>query len=275
MREAIEKAELETVTDLEASMIASARLSDAERALRELDGDDPDPGTLAYASERLETARAWYGVIGRIGSKPFDLSQDALDGSCRRKLDEARERVNYASYLYPDSAEQLEESIRSAFSAAQRQHSALCILQASMAKAEANALLTALAVPEEDFEDVTARKAAIAQARIGAQTARDAFPILAYSYGEYADAFTEDEAATRALYTEYALELSSIPSSLSEKRSVFRVDLRTSAIFALGAVAGVVVGILIGSALARSSSRRSSRTGSENGSSRTDPSKRR
>jgi len=249
MREAIEKAELTTITDLEVAMIATARLSDVERALREMNTSNPSPSELAYASERLETARAWFGIIGNIESKSLDLSQDALDASCRQKLDEARERVNYASYLFPQSAPQLEESVREAFSAAQRQHSALCILQASQAKAEANALLTALSVPEQDFEAVTQRKAMIARERIAAQTARGTFPILAYSYVEYADAFSGGEAATRALYTEYALELAMLPNAFTEQRSILRVDNRMSIVFGLGVVAGIVLGLIGGFAL--------------------------
>lgn len=251
LREAIEKAELDTITDLEVAMIATERLSDVERALTAMNESDPSPEELAYATERLETARAWFSVLGSIESTSLDLSQEALDASCRAKLDDARERVNYVSYLYPESAAQLEESVQDAFGAAQRQHSALCILQASQAKAEANAILTALSVPEQDFAAVTARKAAIARERIAAQTERGTFPILAYSYDEYATAFPANEMATGALYTEYSLELAALPTAFSVRNSAVRFDVRTTLVFGLGALAGTCIGIMAGYLLSR------------------------
>ena len=251
LREAIEKAELRTITDLEVAMIATERLSDVERALTEMNTSNPTPAQLAYATERLETARAWFSVLGSIESTKLDLSQEALDASCRAKLNEARERVNYASYLFPEVAASLEESVRDAFSAAQRQHSALCILQASQAKAEANAVLTAFSVPQEDFAAVTARKAAIARERIAAQTAKGTFPILAFSYDEYATFFTEEEIASAALYTEYSLELATLPTAFSAQTSAIRVDPRTALIFGLGSLLGIILGLIGGYVLYR------------------------
>jgi predicted S18 family serine protease len=227
-------------------MIATERLQDVERALQEINDSNPSPAQLAYATERFETARAWFSVVGSIRGTELDLSQEALDASCRLKLDEARERVNYASFLFPQVASQLEQSLRDALGAAQRQHSALCILQASQAKAEANSILTALSVPESGFEAVTQRKSAIARERIAAQTERGTFPVLAYSYSEYSESFPETDSATGALYTEYSLELSSLPSNFALENHFMRLDKTMLTVFILGAMLGAIIGLVGG-----------------------------
>jgi uncharacterized protein len=245
MREAIEKAELHTISDLEVTMIASERLADVERELSEMNVSDPEPRALAYASERLETARAWFTLLGNVEGAPLALTDAELFARCRQKVDEAQERVNYIDFVYPNATEQLQVSLREALGAAQRGQSALCILQASQAKAEANAIMSAVSIPAYAFDEVLREKQRVARDAIATMTAQGSFPILGYSYSQYAEELTERDAATAALYTEYSLELASLPIYFPDPKSALRIDRRGLIVFAVGVGIGAIIGILL------------------------------
>ncbi len=245
VREAIDKAQIKTISDLEITMISSERLADVERELEKMDADFPSAQSLAYANERLETARAWLSLLGTIDGAPVKISEDDLYVRCRTKLDDAQERVNYVSILYPDAAIELQVSLRDAFGAAQRGQSALCLLQASQAKAEANAVLTAIYVPAEAFPLVLAAKRTAAHEAVAAMNAGGSFPILGYSYIEYADELVPRDNATASLYAEYSLELASLPIYFPRERTRIRVDTTGLIIFFLGAGVGILIGLLI------------------------------
>ena len=82
-----------------------------------------------------------------------------------------------------------------------------CLFKASLAKAEANAFLSIIGVSSERLKSIVSRKLNAAKEEISKE---ESFPILAYSYYEYANTLLEDQPATALTYAEYALELANL-----------------------------------------------------------------
>ena len=72
-------------------------------------------------------------------------------------------------------------------------------------------------------------------------------PILGYSYYEYANTLKEDDESSALLYSEYALELSSLEIYFKEQKvDVFGdIDFDTLIIFISGAIVGAFAVLLI------------------------------
>jgi uncharacterized protein len=246
LEDALDRTTAKTIADLEIVMVVSERLSDVRERVSEMNSSDPSAAQLAYVFERIETAHAWYSLFGKIESKEVEITPERVALSCKGKLDEAQERVNYLSYLYPAFSTALEQSLRDAFSAAQEQDYFLCLLQASQAKAEANALLTALYVPEDEFVTVVDEKLSSSHAQLARQQAMGTFPILSYSYAQYSKSLLASEPYSASLYAEYSLELGMLDIYFPARRSGnIMVDERLLLVFATGVALGLIVGIVV------------------------------
>jgi uncharacterized protein len=239
----LSKAQINTIADLEVAMVVSERLDDASRAIRTTNRTDPEAAKLAYSYERLHTSKAWLSLIGKIPSKEIDISRERIAFSCNQKLQEAQERVNYLTYIYPQLADQFADSIKEAFASAEREEYTLCLLQASQAQAQANSILTAIYVPEDNYQAVIMEKLAAAKRAISLQSTQQIFPILAYSYAEYSEQLIEAEPYSASLYVEYSIELSRLGIYFPEREQ--QNSLNPSLIsFGAGILLGSIIGIL-------------------------------
>ncbi len=238
--DAVQEQSPQTIADLEVQLIVTERLADVEAELITLQ-KDPSADTIAYMAERMETASAWYSVYGRVESRPLDITEERLLISCRRKLEEAQERVNYLIYLFPGFTGNLEQNLQQALESAQQGKSTLCLLQAAQTKAEASALVTALYVPEEYLSQVVQAKLDASERQLSAQAERDVFPILGYSYREYSEELLLREPYSASLYAEYSLELGNLDIYFPPKKPIWRIDT-----ILLGTL---LIGIAIGSVL--------------------------
>jgi uncharacterized protein len=245
-----------TIANLEMHMIIAERLEDVQQAIAQMDLADPPADELAYVYERLKTAQAWYTMVDKVDSKVVDINPDRLAISCMQKVQEAQERINYLSYLYPEYTGSLEESLRRALVATQNQEYTLCLLQASQAKAEANALMTALYVPEQEFPSLVEQKLIVSRNQLAKQSENDVFPILAYSYAEYSEELLERQPYSAALYAEYSLELSNLDIYFPPKKPRVRVNREALLVFTVGACLGAISGIIISQLFLKSESRR-------------------
>ncbi len=241
LEDAIHKQQPSTIADLEIQLIVFERLSEVEEILQEMNMSSLDGNQLAYAYERLETAGAWYSMLGKVPSKNVDITQERLALSCRQKLDEAQERINYLAYIFPGYTAGLERSLKVAYDSAQREEHSLCLLQASQAKAEANALLTAVYVPENEFEGVVREKLATSYNQLARQADQDVFPILGYSYTEYSNQLLSREPYSAALYAEYSLELGNLEIYFPPRKDTLSVDKNMLLVFGMGIVLGALV----------------------------------
>jgi predicted S18 family serine protease len=124
----------------------------------------------------------------------------------------------------------------------------LCLSQASKAKAEVDTVLSVFGVDGAQYKNIVDRKLDIVRDSIAKQSAKGIFPILGYSYYEYANSLKESDVYSALLYSEYALELGNLDIYFKEgnggKKSL-NVDARALGIFLAGILAGLLAASLI------------------------------
>ncbi|MBU0471833.1 MAG: hypothetical protein KKF89_06220 [Nanoarchaeota archaeon] len=236
---------MKTLSDLEIYMIVKERLSEAKEYFNEIDGKNISYQTLAYATERLYSAVAWSEFFD-LGGKEIELNENYLKEACLKKVAEAEERTNYAELYLPGFLESTKKDITSALNNYGKNEFALCIFKASKAKAEANIVLTALMINEDDIENVLLEKLEAIKKIINEQELNNIFPILGYSYFEYANSLMDYDLISSLTFTEYALELSKLDMYFPEnKKFNFHFNFVGIQIFLFGFITGVCFVVLI------------------------------
>lgn len=242
--ESINKKEINTMTDLESYMVVKERLIDAKDNLNQSvnESEDYDLYDVAYGIERLYSAYSWYEFFGKPG-KEFDFNKKIIEKSCKDKLSEAEERFQYVR-LYLPNYDNTKKEINHAYSNLQEGNYELCLFKAAKAKAEANYILNLLGVQEDQLDVLIDTKLAIIRKNIAKGIQEGIFPILGYSYLEYANNLKESDKLSSLLYLEYALELSNLNIYFEEKDDVFTIQLdkKIMMTFFSGAVAGFIIG---------------------------------
>ena len=227
---------LTTFTDLQTKAIVDDRLREAQSYLA--DGND-SAANVAYALERYRSAMIWSSFFSLPG-EPLTLDDAALKAACEEKLAEVEERHSYLTLLF--NQEVLDTStLEDAYAMYGAGDYALCIFKASTAKAQADVVLSSLAIDENDFSMLLQEQLAVAQGVIARESLHDRFPIMGYSYYEYASSLAEDDPYTASLFASYALELGDV-------RMYFKTQQRGSFLRALLAdrfLRGILVGMLL------------------------------
>jgi len=255
---AVDDVEIITVTDLEAYMVVKERLREANNSLNkaiELYKKKKDFfESLAYAIERIYSARSWSRFFGAPG-KAFDFQQINLRQGCLRKLVEAEERVQYASLFYQKSLEEIENELELVESDLENDNYAMCLFGAAKVKAEADVILGAVGIEEEQVDTILNNKLKIVKRVIIEAQEEGMFPILGYSYYEYANSLRDENKYTALLYAEYALELSNLnlyfKAPEEKKWGIERIQIKpkrkapVSVIFILGVILGFLIAISI------------------------------
>ena len=113
--------------------------------------------------------------------------------------------------------ENLRNHIDDAHASLERNESQLCLIEASQAKAEANAILSSFGVVNEALDEYIAAKSNAVERMIAENSAEGIFPILGYSYYQYARSLQDDDKFTALLYLEYALEMSNLEMYFPEE----------------------------------------------------------
>ena len=233
--------DIDNIADLEIYMIVRERLIDAYDTLHEETYENITPEGLGYAVERYNSAFTWSSFFGAIPSEPFDLSEEHLHKSCRTKLAEAEERLNYISYLINANLADVRQELNNAYEDLRQKEYALCVFKASKAKAEADSVISAV-YAGDNLNSSVRHKIEKAGEVIGRQTAKGSFPILSYSYYEYAQNLNDTYSSN--LYAEYALELATLDIYLPERKAKPVYDLTKIALFFAGLLIGVILGVL-------------------------------
>ena len=86
--------------------------------------------------------------------------------------------------------------------------------------AEANAILGSLGLTEEDLPYYVQSKRKAVERVIAENSAEGTFPILGYSYYQYANSLEAKEPASALLYLEYALEMSDLSIYFPEQKKI-------------------------------------------------------
>ena len=250
----IEAEERKTITDLEAYIVVKERLSEAESSANQALGilnatnkTERVARILAYASERINSAGSWATFLGKEG-KAFNLNKDVLKKSCQSKISEADERKQYVELYFPSTLGSINSEIDKANSELQKGNYELCLSMASKAKADVDIILEVFGVDEAQYKNIAERKLEIVKNNIARQSAKGIFPILGYSYYEYANSLKDSDILSSLLYSEYALELGNLDiyfKEINNKKSHFYVDKKLLGIFLAGVLLGFAAAFLV------------------------------
>ncbi|MBI2035033.1 MAG: hypothetical protein HYT11_04840, partial [Candidatus Levybacteria bacterium] len=201
---------------------------------------------LAYASERINSANSWASFLGKNG-KEFVLNKEVLRKSCQSKISEADERKQYVELYFPGTLDSIKKQIDQANYELEKENYEVCLSTASKAKAEVDVILSAFGVDAEQYNNLVERKLEIVKNKIAEQTSKGIFPILSYSYYEYANSLKDSDIFSAMLYSEYALELGNLDIYLKESyiegpeiRKRALIDEKILGAFAVGIAVGVL-----------------------------------
>ena len=246
----IDKTGKKTITDLEAYMVVSERLADAKESANQASGilnktnrTELAARTIAYSSERINSAYSWATFLGTKG-KEFNLNKDVLKKSCQTKISEADERKQYVELYFPGTLDNIKKEIDKAGRQMERGNYELCLATASRAKADVDVILNVFGVDSEQYNDILDRKLEIVKNNIGEQTAKGVFPILSYSYYEYATSLKNTDIFSALIYSEYSLELSNLDiyfKANNGRGRVIYIDYKLLSVFLLGVLLGVIL----------------------------------
>lgn len=250
----VEKQEKKTITDLEAYIVVKERLAEAEESaqqaleiLNKTNKTERVSRILAYAKERISSANSWASFLGKKG-KTFNLNKEVLKKSCQNKISEADERKQYVELYIPGSLDNIKNTIGRANSELEKGNYELCLSVASRAKADVDIILSVFGVENDQYKNIVERKLEIVKNNIAREAAKGIFPILGYSYYEYANSLKDTDLFSALLYSEYALELGNLDIYFKEsngKAKSISIDKKLLGIFFLGALAGAAAVSLV------------------------------
>src|SRR3989344_4765916 len=227
LEEKLQKEKIETITDLQTMMVVKERINDVKDQIKKSREDSLERDELyrllAYAEERFFSAISWMQFFVMDGKK-FVMDEDRLIHSCELKISESEERHQYASLFITPSG--TIEKIQTAKKALENGEYLLCLITASQAKAESAAILSTLGLREENVDELLEAKRKVTARVIAENSAEGMFPILGYSYYQYANTLKDREKYSALLYLEYALEMSEISIYFPEEKEFFeRIEL--------------------------------------------------
>lgn len=247
----IENEKLKTITDLESYMVVKERLKEADDfiniALESISDRNSSLHNLAYAEERISSARSWSQFLKNTG-KEFDLNQEVIKNACRAKLAEVEERLQYVQLYLPQGLESTRKELGYAYEDLESGNHELCLFRASKAKASADTVLSVFGVRTSNVKNVVNNKLDVAERNLVEETEKGVFPILGYSYFEYANSLKDSDIFSALLYSGYALELSSLDiyfksTNTTQQAAEFSRSIDKN--LAFGLIAGMILGIAV------------------------------
>ncbi|RJQ18137.1 hypothetical protein C4573_00245 [Candidatus Woesearchaeota archaeon] len=242
----IDQKPLNTLSDLETFMIVKERIIEARQYLEEIDTKNISASILASATERYYSGVFWSDFYG-VSGKTFEFEKEQLRESCLKKIEEASERVNYADLYFPNSASERARELALAYHYSDEGNYDLCLFKASKVKADTDMLLTALFVEVDQTEVLLNEKLQQTEKVLALQQSRGNFPILGYSYYQYAQSLKESDPYSALIYLEYAIELSNLDMYFppEKKFSLPIIDYRYFLVLLIGFLGGMLVMVLI------------------------------
>jgi uncharacterized protein len=246
-----DKKEIQTITDLETYMVVNDRILEARErandALFYLAKNDTNASlyNLAYGIERLNSARSWSVFFGKPG-QGYKINKKVLEESCLKKISEVEERIQYLDLYLPSDTLELKKTVSKSYEDYNNGNPELCLYEASISKAKVDSVLNTIAIDSSDISKVIEDRAQIVRSGLAKQTEKGAFPILGYSYYEYANSLKEGDSYSALLYLEYALELGNLDIYFEKRTIDFpTINKREVVIFSVGLVLGVVCSVLL------------------------------
>ena len=226
--DALQKEPIQTLTDLQTYIAVQERLGEAREGLgeaRKAEKQEEKKRLLSYSEERLVSAKAWSAFFNLTDKNGLSLTKEALKKTCVSKVGEAEERYNYVKTILPDSLKNTRQTLDHAYEEYQRDKYISCIGSASKAKAEADVVLSVVGVEEDRLSDIFVIKKDIVKQQLLRAQEDGVFPIIGYSYFEYAQALAPVDLPSALLFSEYALELSDLGIYFKKPRKNIQLNI--------------------------------------------------
>jgi uncharacterized protein len=240
--------EISTITDLQTYMAVKERLADVDEIFLDiaanLNSTDDNIQRLAYAEERLFSAKTWARFFNNNDVK-FMIDSASLKSSCMAKISESEERLNYVRSFLPDALGDARRELDSAYKDLESANYTICLYKASKTKAEADVILSLVGVEASRINDLIDLKLGIARNAIIRSQQKGIFPIIGYSYYEYAGSLKPIDKYSSLLFAEYALEFSNMDIYFARKKPVLLTVWQAVESRMLWVLGGIVLGILI------------------------------
>ncbi len=161
----------------------------------------------AYVFARVDSSISW------MNFKDFDynsisISIDDLKDGCVQKLNEASSLLEYVNYILGFKPFSLNDAYESFYN----KEYDVCIYKASLDKAKLNLILSSGGLNEENLNLLFDAKNKSAFDILSVQTHKKYFPVMGYSYYEYAQSLGKNDSSivNSLLYLEDSIELSGL-----------------------------------------------------------------
>ena len=245
----IENEEIQTITDLESYMVVKERLIEANDFLgfvnETIDNKNTSLRNLAYAMERINSAYSWAQFFENTG-KEFDLNDEIIKSACKTKLSEVEERLQYVQLYFPQNLESTRKELGYAYYDLENGNYELCLFKASKAKADTDTILSIFSITNGNISDVVSQKLRIVERNLVEETEKGIFPILGYSYFEYANSLKNSNPSSALRYSEYALELSNLDIYFkSSEKNMINLSGKIDNRLFMALIVGIILGIII------------------------------
>ncbi len=240
--------EYNTITDLQTYLIVKDRLKEAndhvDQSLEYLEDNQTNQSIsqLAFAIERIDSARSWSEFFGMPG-KEFNMDDKSMQNFCLDKISEARERLQYANSVLLIPLTEIKEDLDVARSDFENEEYELCIFRAAQAKARTSLILSSVGIQKSDVDRLLSNKLKIARNTIIKESKRDVFPILGYSYYEYSKSLSQEDPYSALLYAELSLELSNFDLYFNHDDKFVLPEIKILHVVILAA--GIVIGYFL------------------------------
>src|SRR3989338_3217490 len=254
---------LASLNDLQTYMIVKERLVEAydnwKKAAEFMNKNQTDVEyEIAYTTERLYSAYSW-SYFFNTSKEQIIIDEQALQDSCKMTLSEAQERLEYFKILYPYPFPFLETTtteLQRAYEQLNANNFKMCLLHASKAKSEIDAVLSTVNLEDEQLEELLNVKLELVKQVILKQQMNGLFPIEGYSYYEYAKALSKTDKISGLIYSQYALEFSNLDlyfNIVEEKTSLEKViyfieetlGVKVIVAFFIGLSTGIIICLLV------------------------------
>lgn len=220
----LENGELQTITDLQTYLVVNERLDEAKETLQEIyinmaiDLSNQSAYSIAYATERLYSATAW-SLFFENDDKKLTLDTDAVRKTCIQKLGEAEERYQYVKLLTTEPLDNIVRYLDRANAEYEKGNYVLCLDIASRAKANLDIILSLIGVRDASkLTELVDERLELVRQVLNKQQEKGYFPMLGYSYYEYAVFLREKDSYSALIYAHYALEFSHLDMYFKEKK---------------------------------------------------------
>lgn len=247
----LKESDIQTMTDLQVYMLVSERVQEAQKMLERAQelyvANETDLArfSLANAYERFYSAKSWATFFTHEGTK-YEINSESLAQICELKIQEAQERFSSLQYYYEALYIGLDD-IEKAKEFQKDEEYILCIFESSQAKSLIDIVLSTVTTNPKDLQIAIEQKLELTKKVMYKQSQKGIFPIIGYSYYEYADSLRESDPQSSLRYSQYALELSNLDLYFVKKNG-FHVATHTLGIkewFVLGISTGLILALVL------------------------------